>query len=137
FYYQHRLLVFNGLTYQLIFWGADRERLTIAEEADYLIGRFTLLDERPRAGSENDSSLASRDGRAFAVHGANRQSRRAVGRELRRFGEAQTRFAFADPAKSVLERRVERATRPCRSATRRPERARLLLAIGRRHSPAT
>src|SRR5437867_2110126 len=136
FYYQHRLLVLNGLTYQLIFWGADRERLTIAEEADYLIGRFTLLDDRRRARVGNDSSLASRDRRAFAVHGANRQSRRAVGRELRRFGEAQTRFAFADPAKSVLERRVERATRPCRSATRRPERARLPRGFDRPDLPS-
>jgi len=45
-YYQYRLLVFGGLTYQLITWGADKERAAVAQEADYLLARFTLLGDR-------------------------------------------------------------------------------------------
>lgn len=76
-YCQHRLLVFNGWTYQLIIWGGDRERIAIADEADYLLGRFTLLDEHRRPRGNTEAPLGWRVGRAFAGHGADRKSRGA------------------------------------------------------------
>jgi len=43
FYYQTRLFVRNGFTYQLISWGRQRDEADVAEAISYLAGRFELL----------------------------------------------------------------------------------------------
>jgi len=81
FYYQHRLLVFGGLTYQLITWGADQERTAVAVESDYLQARFTLLGER-RCWRREDTDfrapvrMGTRRGASFPAAFQNPQLRR-------------------------------------------------------------
>jgi len=58
-YFQAKLLIARDCTYQLITWGADRKRIAISEEADYMLGRFTLLEASRASRKTEDSPVDS------------------------------------------------------------------------------